>query len=427
MLRLLYEGAMTLAQTASWVTPPLSSKVARSLVARRRVLSRWTAAAATRDPSRPLVWLHAPSVGEGLQARPIAHALRAARPDLQLAYSYFSPSAEKFARSIGADFTDYLPFDRAASADRLLSALRPDVLVFVKLDVWPTLVARAVARGVPVALVSATLAEGSGRRGGLSRTLLQPAYAALRAVGAIDAIHARRLLELGVSEEGLQLTGDTRYDQVWDRAWAVRRPAPILAKLESARPTVVAGSTWPADEAVLLPAWRFVRTRLPDARLIIAPHEPTSDAVDRIRQWGVKSGMAVQTLTDVERVGQVSADVLVVDRIGLLGDLYRVASAAFVGGGFHSAGLHSVIEPAAFGVPVTFGPRHQMSRDAGLLIAEGGGKSVEDADALSRVLSGWLRDANIRDAAGGAAKYVVENGRGATQKTTEMILQLLQR
>ena len=427
MLRLLYGGAMSLAQTLSWVTPPLSSKVARSLVARRRLLARWTAAAATRDPSRPLVWLHAPSVGEGLQARPIAHALREARPELQLAYSFYSPSAEKFARSIGADFTEYLPFDSRSSADRLLSVLRPDVLVFVKLDVWPTLVQRAVARGVPVALASATLAESSGRRRGLSRALLHPAYAALRAVGAVDAVHARRLLELGVAEEVLQLTGDTRFDQVWDRAWATRRPAPILTKLESTRPTVVAGSTWPADEAVLLPAWRFVRTRLPDARLIIAPHEPTAAAVERIRQWGVKSGMAVQSLTDVERVGQVSADVLIVDRVGLLGDLYRVASAAFVGGGFHSAGLHSVIEPAAFGVPVTFGPRHQMSRDAGLLIAEGGGKAVEDAEALSRVLSGWLRDAAIRDAAGGAAKYVVEKERGATARTVELIEGLLTR
>jgi 3-deoxy-D-manno-octulosonic-acid transferase len=418
---------MAAAQGAAWLTPPASSKLSRSLRARRRLLTHWTAQSLDRrDHTRPLVWLHAPSVGEGLQARPVAQALRAARPDLQQAYSFYSPSAEKFSQSIGADLTGYLPFDRAGTMDALLDAIDPQLLVFVKLDVWPVLVERAVARGIPVAMLSATLAEGSGRRGALSQALVRDAYAALAAVGTIDAVNGRRLLELGVREDALQVTGDTRFDQVWGRARGVKRPAPILTTLASTRPTCVAGSTWPSDEAALLPAWRNVHTRQANARLIIAPHEPNEPTVQRITSWAERSALSVTRLTSIEP-GSAAADsdVIIVDRVGVLGDLYALASVAYVGGGFHRAGLHSVIEPAAFSVPVVFGPGHQMSREAGLLISDFGGKSVRDAEEMTRVLAGWLSDRAARDAVGLNALQVVKNGLGATDKSVAMINSLL--
>ncbi|HET9133044.1 MAG TPA: glycosyltransferase N-terminal domain-containing protein, partial [Gemmatimonadales bacterium] len=124
-------------------------------------LATW--AAAHRDPTRPLVWCHAPSVGEGQQARSVLRALRALRPDLQVAYTHFSPSAERFAQSVGADVTDYLPYDCVADTSAVLAALRPDLLVFAKLDVWPELVAQAVSRQVPCALVAGTVLPDSGR------------------------------------------------------------------------------------------------------------------------------------------------------------------------------------------------------------------------------------------------------------------------
>ncbi|WP_353268863.1 glycosyltransferase N-terminal domain-containing protein, partial [Gemmatimonas sp.] len=174
-LRPLYAGMVALAQAAAAYAPNSEHKVWRSLRARRGIRAYWRAQARLRDPQRPLVWMHAPSVGEGLQARPVAHALRTAYPSAQLAYTFFSPSAESFAASIGADFSGYLPFDSAADADMMLDALQPSALVFVKLDVWPVLVERATARGVPVLLLSATLAESSGRRGALSQALLRDA------------------------------------------------------------------------------------------------------------------------------------------------------------------------------------------------------------------------------------------------------------
>src|SRR5262249_51922013 len=145
--------------------PAGGGKTSRSLAARDGLSARWRAwAVQGRDPSRPLLWMHAPSVGEGLQARPVIERVRASLPAAQIAYTYFSPSAESFARALPVDHADYLPFDTAEDARAMLDALRPTALVYSKLDVWPTLTREAAARGVKLGLVSATLGEGSGRR-----------------------------------------------------------------------------------------------------------------------------------------------------------------------------------------------------------------------------------------------------------------------
>ena len=373
--------------------------------------------------------MHAPSVGEGLQARPIAHRLRALHPEVQLAYTYFSPSAEPFAASVGADITDYLPFDGRREADRMLDALQPSVLVFVKLDVWPMLVERAVARKIPVALLSATLTAGSGRLGRFSRLLLHDAYSALQGVGAIDQANADRLLALGVRPNVLEVTGDTRFDQVWARAQDVDRQRPLLRSLTSERPTLLAGSTWPADEAALLAAFARVLRESggePRPRLIIAPHEPTAAHVAPILDWARSAGLSFATLAQAEAdAAAAQSDVIVVDRVGVLGDLYALADVAFVGGGFHSAGLHSVIEPVAFGAPVLFGPRHDMSREAGLLLAAGGARVVRDAGECTAALSEWLFESAARDAAGVAARTLVERERGATERSVRLVQRLL--
>ena len=428
LFRTLYAGAVSLARLATAVAPASDRKLWRAFRARRGLLDRWAAIAPPRDPSRPLVWLHAPSVGEGLQARPVAHALRDARADVQQAYSFFSPSAERFATSIGAECTEYLPFDGAREADRLLSLLQPHLLVFVKLDVWPTLVARAVARGVPVAMLSATLSATSRRRSVVSRALLRDAYASLSLVGAIDADNAERLVALGVPRDRVRVTGDTRFDQVWQRAHRVDRGSALLTATASDRPTLVAGSTWPSDEAVLLPAWATLQRSVPRARLIIAPHEPTAAHLTPIMNWARASGLRVSSLGELERRLGAAAedpDVIVVDRVGVLGDLYAHATAAFVGGGFHRAGLHSAIEPAAFGAPVLFGPGHQMSREAGLLLATGGARAVEDTSTLSAALASWLGDTQLRSSAGAAARAIVERERGATARSVALLTELL--
>ncbi len=420
-----YEAAARLALAAAQVVPFGQSKLIRTLRARRGLANRYRIwASLHRDRSRPLLWMHAPSVGEGLQARPVLERLRDTRPDLQLAYTHFSPSAEAFAARLNVDFRDYLPFDATNATRTALDALQPTALIFSKGDVWPTLTREARGRNVRLGLISATLAARSSRRGGIASAMLREAYASLDAVGAINADDAERLAELGVRRHVIEVTGDTRYDQVWARAMAVDRSSALLAPLESTRPTLVAGSTWPADERVLLTAWSRVRREIPRARLIIAPHEPTAAHLQPIERWANEGHLTHARLT-TPMAG--TANVVVVDRVGVLGDLYALATVAFVGGGFHAAGLHSVVEPAAFGAPVMFGPRWQMSRDAGLLVQAKGAAAVSSAAELADRLVEWMAASDARRAAGDHAREVVRSGLGAADRTVALVARLLER
>lgn len=438
LVRPLYGAAGLTARAAAWVAPAGGGKLRESLRGRRGVRARLAAwAAAHRDPARPLLWVHAPSVGEGLQARPVLELARAERPDVQVAYTHFSSSAAPFARRLVADgladVADYLPFDTGGDADALLATLAPHALVFSKLDVWPVLAERARRRGVRLGLVSATLPAGSSRRGRLAAALLRDAYAALDAVGAIDTADAERLVGLGVSAGRIRVTGDTRYDQVWRRARAVGVDDPRLAGLgvggavgpptAAVRPfTLVAGSTWPADELALAEAWPALRREDPHARLVLAPHEPTEAHLAPVERWAATAGLRCVRYS---ATSPALGDVVLVDRLGVLAELYAAGDAAFVGGGFHAAGLHSVLEPAAFGIPVAFGPRHDNSRDAGLLLEAGGASAASTGRALGEAFRRWRASALLRAHAGARARAVVEEGLGADQRAWDLVRALL--
>lgn len=423
LARALYAAAARVATVAGAVIPPSESKAVIALRARRGIRQRYSTWAATnRDARRPLLWMHAPSVGEGHMARPILALMRARHPDTQLAYTFFSPSAEEFSRGLDVDFRDYLPFDDAGDMAAALDALAPRALVFSKVDVWPELVRQAKARGVRVGMISAALAAGSRRRGRFARYFLRETYAMLDAVGAVDVADADRLVDLGVRRDAIEITGDTRFDQVWQRAQAVDRATGVLHKLESDRPTLVAGSTWPADETPLLEAIQRVRARTPALRVIIAPHELNPAHLDPIVRWASKAGL---TLARVDAVDAGGADVILVDRYGVLGDLYALATVTFVGGGFHGAGLHSVLEPASYGAPVLFGPQHHKSRDALMLIASDGARAVESADQIVAVMSELLADPAKTRRLGDNARDTVRRGTGAAAKSLALVERLM--
>ena len=425
LVRVAYAVAGSLAEVAASLAPRGDGKVRRSFSARRDVLERFTRwGKQDRDPSRPLFWFHAPSVGEGLQARPVLEALRARHPRAQFAYTCFSPSAQAFATSLRVDFHDLLPFDTVRAARVALDALRPSALIFSKLDVWPTLVEEARRRAIPLALLSATLAPDSSRTGGLAGLLLRDAYSALDAVGAISDSDAARLVELGCRSSVVCVTGDTRFDQVIARAARADRGSSLLQPLRSDRPTLVVGSSWPADEREIFPALADLHRSSPRLRTIVAPHEPTWTHLAPIEQWATAAGFRSATLGSPDAG---AADVVIVDRVGVLGELYALADFAFVGGGFHTAGLHSVLEPAAYGVPVMFGPRHLGSRDAGLLLAAGAAWSVADSREINDRLRQWLEDREARLAAGAAARRVVEENAGATARSVALVERLIER
>ncbi len=422
----IYRLSIRLAEQALPIAARFDKKVARGVDARRGVLARLTAwGRSRRDRNRPLVWMHASSVGEGLQAKPVLETLRAEQPQWQLVYTFFSPSAERLARTLPVDFADYLPIDRPGDVVPALEALQPSALVFSKLDVWPELTLAAARRGVKLGLVSATVSPDSSRLKWPARRWAEPAYRALDRVGAISEEDGRRLEQLGARREAIEVTGDTRYDSVAERAARfdrTREPFARLAATPRGTFTIVAGSTWPPDEAVVLAAFADLLAQVPTARLILAPHEPNPDHLA-----GITARAAQLKLPRPVRLSQLEhappATVIVVDRVGILADLYALADVAFVGGGYHRAGLHSVLEPAVFGAPVVVGPHWQMSRDAALLIERGGATALS-GDGRHPLHSQWLvwhHDPDARRKAGAVGKRLLQEGRGAAERTTALV------
>lgn len=405
-----------------------ASKLTRGIRGRQGVIERMRSwARKGRRPALPLVWFHAPSVGEGLQARVVMEVLRREVTDLQLAYTHFSPSAEGLAERMPAEVADYLPWDTRGQVRAALDALQPSLLVFTKTEVWPVLAREARHRGIPVVLIAATLPPDAGRLRFSSRMLLRSVFAKLDRVLAISSDDGRRFTRLGVGTSALEVTGDPGIDSARSRALEIDRQAPYLAPFHrDPRPTVVAGSTWSADEAVLLQALERLRPTLPELRLVVAPHEPTADHLGRLEEALDAGGWRHARLGEVEQRGSVKGvAAVVVDRVGVLASLYTVGSVAFVGGGFHRHGLHSVLEPAAVGCPVTFGPRHANARAAGELIREGGAREVADADALADTLSRWLTPRGRNPEAGERAKEYIQRHAGAALETARELIRLL--
>lgn len=425
MIRSLYHATARLADAVTNVFPRNTrTKLGRTFAARHGIVARYEHWGKTgRDLARPLLWVHAPSVGEGLMALPLVRRVRAEFPDVQVVYTFFSPSAERFATGVGADFVEYLPFDSATAMERVVAALRPTALVFSKLDVWPALVERAHSVGVKLGLVSASMPERS-RRYGVGGIVTRDAYRALDLVGAASAEDARRLVAAGVRTDRVRVTGDTRYDQAWERAHGVRQNTATVDALRNERPTVVAGSTWSADEHVLLPAWEQVVRELPQSRIIIAPHEIDEKHLVKLEWWADKVQLRHARL-GVESA--VDADVIIVDRVGVLADLYALATVAYVGGGFHAAGLHSVVEPAVFHVPTIVGPRHESSRDAVAMRDAAGIRVAADAAQMATVLRTVLSDPGAHERMSRALAHVVSGELGAVDRSYEIVRVLLGR
>jgi 3-deoxy-D-manno-octulosonic-acid transferase len=413
-------------------------KLRAALAARVGGLARITAwARASRDPARPLLWMHAPSVGEGLQAEAVLRLLRAGHPDWQVVFTHFSPSADSLARRFPADLADYLPWDRPEDVAAALDAVRPTALVFCKLDLWPELATQAAARGIAVGMIAATVSPVSGRSRWPARALLRPGYQVVDSAGAVSDQDAARLVVLGVSATRVEVTGDPRFDSALERAHTIDPTDPLLALGREAS-TLVAGSTWAEDERVLLPAFAAVRAARPDTRLILVPHEPTPEHLARLDALAAQCGLQTpQRLS----ASATPAPLMVVDRVGGLATLYAAGTIAYVGGGFGTSGLHSVLEPAACALPVLFGPAWHASREAGLLLARRAAVVISpefcdwlDLDAMSTQAGAsplaaiWLallRNPEHARAAGRRALECVEAGVGAAARNAGLVERLV--
>jgi 3-deoxy-D-manno-octulosonic-acid transferase len=409
LYNMVFPAAAALARASAWFLP----KMQEAMAGRRGYRERWVALC--RDLPAPPVWFHVASVGEFEQARPLISALERTRPDVPVVLTFSSPSGYHFARrkeTVGTGsirFIDYLPLDSPHAMRFCLDCVKPRALVLVKFDIWPNLVWKTSDRRIPILLIDATLSASSRRLSLAGRWLYRDVYRRIDRILAISDDDARRFAESVPGHGHIGVTGDTRFDRVMER-WRARR-GEGLDFLNDGAPTLIAGSTWPPDEARLLPAVARLLREHTALRFVVVPHEPTPEHADTLRRWAADAGFSAATVS----AGAAGARVVIVDVVGILAEAYRAARVAYVGGGF-TTGVHSVIEPAIAGIPVLFGPRHHNSFEALQLVARGGAVAIRTDDDTYAALTRYLTDDAAREAAGRAARAYVESQLGATEK-----------
>lgn len=390
---------------------------------RKESQSEFAEFARTRRSTAPLFLVHAPSAGEWRHAESVVRSLRGFRPDLQFAFTYTSPSARSVAAELNPEVHGFLPWDRRRDVSGLLDQLQPAALVVTKLDLWPELALQARARDIPIIIIAAAVRPNSTRLNGPAKVVLRTAYQSVDLALAVSPEDAVRLAALGVPSDHISLVGDPRYDTVLERiAGLPDQPTPQL---------LVAGSTWKEDEEVLLSAFPQVLLRHPYARLMLVPHRPGTDAVRRIQRLARRAGLDEPAVIPPASIDWINPPQLsVINQTGQLVALYGRALLTYVGGGFGRRGLHSVLEPAAWGRTVLVGPHWRESRDAEALKGVSALTPIPKQKAGTQLAWHWmwlLESEKWRTDLARAARNVVESGSGAANITAGFILELLQK
>ncbi len=413
---------------------------------------------ATNNKQRTL-WLHAASLGEFEQGRPVIEAFREQLPGWRVVLTFFSPSGYEIRKNYPhADVVCYLPADTRRNARDFLEIIKPDVAIFVKYEFWANYLFELKKRGIPTLLVSALFREKQPFfrwYGGFWRGML----------GCFTHIFVQnqdsaKLLESIISPPyrggwgGLTVAGDTRVDRVLKIAEGAKENEIVRAFVSTPPPTpppmggesapfrrgtrraplplgegsvvglknvFIAGSSWEADEAVFLPV--FQKSEFQNFKLIIAPHEPalvgrTFQSVSTmLAGWKVRPTLYSEASSD----NVPDARVLLIDNVGLLNSLYRYGKIAYIGGGF-GKGIHNTLEPAAFGLPVIFGPKYEKFEEARQFVARGGAFPVHNAEELAAVLK-KLQNPDFYEKAARAVRGYLEESQGATEKVLSFLEQ----
>ena len=313
----------------------------------------------------------------------------------------------------------YLPLDYYGEQLRFLNRLEPDAILVSKHDFWPNMVRAAATFGIPVILANANFHSGSHRNWPLVGSFNRNFMRTIAAVWAVSEDDAARVKPLLSAKTELLVLGDTRYDQGLARA---NQGCERFAELKEALglgPVVVAGSSWPPEEKMIWPAFDALHKKASAAKLLIAPHELSEQSFQRNKIEADARGLAIRKYSEWTG-GAIAEPVVYLDKMGLLAEIYAVGWAAIVGGGF-GKGVHSVLEPAAHGLPVAFGPLHHMSHEAGLLLKEGGGFVIREAEELEQLLLGWANDPASYQKAASAAANVVLSRTGATKRVLDRL------
>lgn len=379
------------------------------------------------DPAgRPAIWIHAVSVGEALAARPLVNLLSRRYPDHRLLVSTTTATGQQVAQQLrpAADAVFYAPLDLPACVAGTLDRVAPRLLVLVDTEIWPNLLRACRRRGVRIVIVNGRLSDRSLRGYRLVRGFMRRVLAGVDRVCAQDPLWAERFTALGLPRERIAVTGSLKFDAAAgvapEAVDALRRRFAFAAQ----RPVIIAASTLRGEEQPVLRAFARVRRTFADALLIMAPRRPERFAPAAAAAAG--AGFAVVLRSDLDEAGAAPADVVVLDTLGELPALFPLATVVFVGGSLVPAGGHNVLEPAACGRPILFGPH--MRNFAGVvepLLARGGAREVRSTEELGAALETLLGDAGRRAALGAAARALVDSQQGAASRTLDAIGDLL--
>ena len=382
---------------------------------------------AHKRPGQFRIWIHALSVGEVTSALPLVQELRKKRPEAEIIFTASTRTGFQTAhRLLGGDSgiagltLGYFPFDFWGSILRVLSKIDPDLVILVETDLWPGFISMAAGRGVPVVLANARLSSGAHRGYCRLKWIFGRMFSGLAHIMAQTREDARRLADVGARADRISVAGNVKFDRapVEMDDGAVKEVRTEFG-LACGQRAWIAGSTHEGEEEILVRAFDRLRQQFQDLKLIIAPRDP-GRAAGLARELGCGT---YQTACLSDPPDQKSfADILVIDRLGVLLSAYAAGNLAFVGGSLADQGGHNPLEPAMFGKPVTFGPHMEdFFEVAKMLVAAFGAQQVDSAESLAEVTGRMLGQEVLMEKAGRAAKQVFRDNCGAVAKTFEIM------
>ncbi|MBN2814063.1 MAG: 3-deoxy-D-manno-octulosonic acid transferase [Bacteroidales bacterium] len=362
----------------------------------------------------PVLWFHAASLGEFEQGLPLMEAFRQNLPDCKLVLTFYSPSGYEIRKHTPhADYIGYLPLDTPYNAARFIRTIRPTAAFFIKYEFWHFFLKELQKNQIPAFLVSGIFRPGQifykwyGRwfANNLSR---------FHTLFVQDDQSAK--LAQTVTDRNVMVTGDTRFDRVLTTAGKAKH-IPIAEAFAKGSLCIVAGSTWPGDEELLV---SYIHQSALTVKFIIAPHEIEADHISRI-----ESALHVThirySMAHTENVAL--AKVLIIDNIGMLSSLYRYGQLAYIGGGF-GKGIHNILEAAVYGMPLVFGPEHGKFREALDLIKAGAAFAINDEPSFLHTMELLVKDLALRNTASETAVAYVQQHAGATGLIISQVLPL---
>jgi 3-deoxy-D-manno-octulosonic-acid transferase len=377
------------------------------------------------------IWIHAVSVGEVLTARALLPELRERYPKLRVFLSTTTMTGQQIARN-NLQYVDevfYFPFDLGFIVNRTLRLVKPRLFIMMETELWPNLLRACNREGVRTMLVNGRISSRSYPRYRLARPFFRRVLRHVDRFCMQSDESARRIVDIGAEQPRVVVTGSLKFDSLeipGASASADRGRNRVLRyfRIATGRPVIIAASTLRGEEEPVLEAFQRIRATMTNALLIIAPRKP--ERFDEAERLARRAGWNVARRTELRVDAEPRCDVVVLDTIGELAQIYQVATVVFVGGSLVDAGGHNILEPAVFGKPIVFGPHmHNFTEIARTFLDHGAAIQVRTGRELEPVLLDLLGDPVRRATLGAGARALVEANRGARNKTLAAIAQLL--